>query len=372
MWERLGPGLLAALLASTCIVLVPSSAAAFGTIEGGGQHREHERITRAAVACPAGDDSDGDCFEPRSVDQLAGHGKGFGAVGSPDLTEVSNPAAHCDDADFLTGDYPRTRDVATAALLECVDHLRMRFGEAIERAGELLDDEGEIVEAEVGLDTDCLLDATEQRAKCASLEAFGRALHGAQDFYSHSNWADVADPDRPIGADNPPGLHLPAPSPVLDLRGSDAPAVPPDLTTGCFVLRDSVPGVGVCERRITHAGLNKDNGLVDPGTGGTTDPTTPRGMVADNFAVAVAGAVVETRHQWDEFRTALEDRYGTEDASRMACALSHDDPTSACNGPNRTVVALVVSALVVGALGIGVLAFRVRRRRRHRAVGESG
>ena len=182
----------------------------------------------------------------------------------------------------------------------------MRFGEAIERAGELLDDEGEIVEAEVGLDTDCLLDATEQRAKCASLEAFGRALHGAQDFYSHSNWADAADPARPIGADNPPGLNLPAPSPVLDLRGDGTPSVPAGLSTGCFVLRDSVPGVGACERRITHAGLNKDTGLIDPGTGAATDPTTPRGEVGSNFARAVTGATEETRHQWQDLREALK------------------------------------------------------------------
>ena len=360
MRGSLGPGLLATLVLSTCVVLVPSPAAGFGTIEGGGQHREHERITRAAVACP-GDD----CFEPRSVDQLAGHGTGFGAVGSPDLTEVSNPAAHCDDADYLAGDYPRTRDEATARLLECVDHLRVRFGEAVDGAKRLLDDEGEVVATEVGLDADCELGAAEQRAKCVTLEAFGRALHGAQDFYSHSNWADVADPARPVGVDNPPGLHLPAPSPVLDLRGSGTPSVPPDLTTGCFVLRDSVPGVGMCERRITHAGLNKDNGLVDPSTGGTTDPTTPRGEVADNFASAVTGAMGETRHQWDEFQVALEDRYGREDGSRMACALTHDDPVSDCQGPNRTVIALVISALVVGVLGIGILAFRMRRRRRH-------
>jgi hypothetical protein len=363
MWERLGPGLLAALVASTCIVLVPSSAAAFGTIEGGGQHREHERITRAAVACPAGTDSNDDCFEARSVDQLAGHGKGFGAVGSPDLTEVSNPAAHCDDADFLAGDYPQTRDAATAALLECVNHLRGRFGEAIERAGDLLDDGGEIVEAEVALGTDCLLDATEQRAKCTSLEAFGRALHGAQDFYSHSNWADAADPARPIGADNPPGLNLPAPSPVLDLRGDGAPAVPAELTTGCFVLRDSVPGVGACERRITHAGLNKDTGLVDPGTGATTDPTTPRGEVGGNFALAVTGATVETRRQWQDLRAALDARYGEVKASRMACALTRDDPVSDCQGPNWTIVALVVTGVLIGVVVLSSV-WIVRRRRR--------
>jgi len=360
MRGRLGPALLSALVLAGCVVLVPSPAAAFGTIEGGGQHREHERITRAAVACPAGTDSNDDCFEPRSVDQLAGHGKGFGAVGSPDLTEVTNPAAHCDDADFLAGDYPQTRDAATAALLECVNHLRGRFGEAIEHAGALLDDGGEIVDAEVALDTDCLLDATERRAKCTSLEAFGRALHGAQDFYSHSNWADVADPAAPIGAGNPPGLDRPAPSPILDLRGDGEPEVPPDLATGCFVPRDQVPGVGLCEGRITHAALNKDNGLVDPVTVKATDPTTPRGMVADNFAKAVAGAVIETRHQWQELRAALVLAYGAAKASLMACALTHDDPLDGCKArTGRTVVIVVFVLLIV--LVTGIVWFRRRR-----------
>jgi hypothetical protein len=377
MWGILGPGLLASLVLSSSIVLVPSSAVAFGTIEGGGQNREHERITRAAVACPASTASDGDCFEPRSVDQLAGHGKKFGAVGAPDLTEISDPAAHCDDADFLVGGYPQKRDEATARLLDCVDHLRRRFREATDSAKDLLDDKGQIVGAEVNLDTVCVLDAdTEQRAKCESLEGFGRALHGAQDFYSHSNWADVADPARPIGADNPPGLNLPAPSPVLDLRGSGAPTVPRDLTTGCFVLRDRVPGVGVCERRITHAALNKDTGLVDQSTGSVTGPTTPRGKVGSNFAKAVAGAIVETRHQWEDFRVALETSYGAEKASLMACALTRDDPSNDCRSQSqataideRTIVALAISG---GVLGVGILLFQMRRRRRANGTSRTG
>jgi hypothetical protein len=365
MWGRLGPGLLASLVLSGYIVLVPNSAAGFGTIEGGGQNREHERITRAAVACPAGTGSDGDCFEPRSVDQLAGHGRGFGAVGAPDLTEVSDPAAHCDDADFLVGHYPQTRDEASARLLDCVNHLRRRFREAIDSAKDLLDDEGQIIGSEVNLGTDCGLDAnTEQRAKCESLEGFGRALHGAQDFYSHSNWADAADPSRPTGADNPPGLNLPAPSPVLDLRGSSAPTVPRDLTTGCFVLRDSVPGVGVCEQRVTHAAINKDNGLVDQSTGTTTSPTTPRGKVESNFAKAVAGAMVETRHQWQDFRAALETSYGARKGALMACALTHDDPLNDCRGRSRAVVVLAITGVLIGVLGIGLLLFQVRRRQR--------
>jgi hypothetical protein len=384
MWERLGPGLLASLVLSSCIVLVPSSAVAFGTIEGGGQNREHERITRAAVACPAGAGSDGDCFEPRSMDQLAGHGKGFGAVGSPDSTEISDPAAHCDDADFLVGGYPQTRDEATTRLRDCVEHLRLRFREAIDSAKGLLDDNGQIVGAEVNLNTDCVLDPkTEQRAKCESLEGFGRALHGAQDFYSHSNWADAADPARPIGADNPPGLNLPAPSPILDLRGSSTSTVPPDLTTGCYVLQDKVPGVGECERRVTHAALNKDTGLIDPSTGTATAPTKPRGKVGSNFAKAVAAAIVETRHQWQDFRLALETRYGAENASLMACALTRDDPTNNCraqsqtavtggsDSTDRTVVALAISGVLIGVLGVGILLLQVRRRRRARGMSRT-
>jgi hypothetical protein len=377
MRGRIGPGLLASLILSASVAFVPSSAAAFGTIEGGGQHREHERITRAAVACPAGTNSEGDCFEPRSVDQLAGHGKGFGAVGSPDSTEISDPAAHCDDADFLVGGYPQSRDEATTRLRDCVEHLRLRFREAIDSAKGLLDDDGQIVGAEVNLDTDCLLDPkTEQRAKCESLEGFGRALHGAQDFYSHSNWADAADPTRSIGADNPPGLNLPAPSPILDLRGSSTPTVPPDLTTGCYVLQDRVPGVGECERRVTHAALNKDTGLIDPITGTATAPTKQRGKVGSNFAKAVAAAIVETRHQWQDFRLALEISYGAEDASLMACALTRDDPTDNCpvqrqvaargesDSTDRT-AAVAISAVLLVVLGVGILLLsQVRRRRR--------
>ncbi|HEX3305719.1 MAG TPA: hypothetical protein VHS32_05700, partial [Streptosporangiaceae bacterium] len=112
--------LAAALAAVALSVSTPGSAAAFGTIDGGGQNREHERITRAALACGADTASDADCFEPRSMDSLAGRVREFGAVGAPDRDELSLPAAHCDNADFLAGDYPRTRDEATTTLLDCV------------------------------------------------------------------------------------------------------------------------------------------------------------------------------------------------------------------------------------------------------------
>ena len=60
-------------------------ASGFGTISGLGQDREHERITRRALACSGG--SGAACFEPTTLDALAGKSGTWGAVGAPD-----NPA----------------------------------------------------------------------------------------------------------------------------------------------------------------------------------------------------------------------------------------------------------------------------------------
>ncbi|WP_433505778.1 hypothetical protein ACQP04_04355 [Pseudonocardia halophobica] len=351
------------LLVVLGLALAPGSAAGFGTIDSGGQSREHERITRAALSCAGTAGSDPDCFQPLTMDYLAGHDREFGAVGSPDRDELSDPAAHCDDADYVAGTYPRTRDQATASLVDCLNHMRMRFGEGLEDAQGLLGPDGEVLPAEVGSHPECRSrEQREERAKCATLEAFGRALHGAQDFYAHSNWADEPDPARPIGDENPPGLALPAPSPLLDLRGSAAPDPPDALSTGCFVARDEVPGVGACQLRVTHAGLNKDRGQIDPVTGAATDPTTSRGMVGTNFARAVTGAVTETHRQWQDFRSELVARYGTERGERMACALSHDDPVNDCAGTNLTVaVAVAVGLVVVAVAAILWLRRSIRR-----------
>jgi hypothetical protein len=358
-------GLLVSVTLTGLIISVPSPAAAFGTIDGAGQHREHERITRAALACAENTRSNGDCFEPKSMDQLAGRDKAFGAVGAPDSDEISDPAAHCDNADFLSGSYPRRREQATVQLVDCVAHLRTRFREGIDIAKDLLDGQDHIVVDEVALNTDCrYFGDARDRAKCESIEGLGRALHGAQDFYSHSNWADEADPSRPIGPDNPPGLNLPGPSPILDLRGDGSPPVPLELTTGCYVLRDRVPGVGACEQRITHAALNKDTGIIDRRTGVAIDPTTPRGLVRQNFAKAVTGAVTETRRQWRDFRLELETRYGDKRASLMICVLTHDDPVEHCRGQQARVAPLIILG-VAAALVAGPLLFHLRRRRQN-------
>jgi hypothetical protein len=359
--------LVTALVLAVWMVLPTSSASGFGTIDSGGQHREHERITRAALSCAGDAPSDVECFQPASIDYLAGHDREFGAVGAPDSDEISVPAAHCDNADFLEASYPRTRDQASAGLVECVDHLRSRFAEGVEDAAGLLDDSGAIVEGEVELVPECRgAEGAEDRAKCASLEALGRVLHGSQDFYAHSNWADEADPRRPLGDDNPPGMNRPGPSPVLDLRAEAPPTIPVELSTGCFVLRDEVPGVGECEQRVTHAALNKDNGLVDPVTGAVSDPTTPRGMVEDNFAQAVAGAIAESRRQWQDFGDELIARYGRDDAELMICALTHDDPTEDCSDRGWVPILLVVLGVIVAI--VSFLWLRTRHQRRVRST----
>jgi len=92
----------------------------------------------------------------------------------------------------------------------CVNHLRNRFREGTERAKDLLDDQGRIIHDEVSVESDCKnSEHAPRRAKCGATEGLARALHGVQDFYAHSNWADEADPARPTGDDNPPGLNLP-------------------------------------------------------------------------------------------------------------------------------------------------------------------
>ena len=357
--------LLACLVVTAFLASAPGSAAAFGTIDTGGQNREHERLTRAALACAGDAGSDPYCFEPRSIDYLAGHDREFGAVGAPDNDELSDPSAHCDNADFLAGGYPRTRDQATTSLVDCVNQMRRRLGEGVDSAQGLLDDQGQLLPGEVNLNPECKPhEAAEDRAKCASLEGFGRVLHGAQDFYAHSNWADEPDPTRPIGDDNPPGLNLPGPSPVLDLRSGTTPSVPPDLTTGCFVVKDEVPGVGECAQRVTHAALNKDRGLIDPKTGKTTGPTTPRGMVEDNFAKAVSGAITETRRQWQDFQSALTTRYGKEKGELMICALTHDDPVNDCGGRAWAQAVGPLLALGFAVAAIATITLLLRRRRR--------
>jgi hypothetical protein len=56
------------------------------------------------------------------------------------------------------------------------------------------------------------------RAKCNGLQGFGYALHGVQDFYSHSNYGDARNDKETISVLNPPGLENTEKTRFLDFR----------------------------------------------------------------------------------------------------------------------------------------------------------
>ncbi|KAK4188173.1 hypothetical protein QBC35DRAFT_497173 [Podospora australis] len=361
------------LLGTGCVLCLISTAVSFGTINAPyliGQHNEHEMITRVAFQCPSGQKSDGICFEPRSLDQLAGYhqevlglpipGGGFnGAVGAPDaLDPVPEGAeAHCDDADYLDiPGYPQTRKEANEKLQICINHLRRQFRRGIVAADQLIDERSRVRPSAVDFSFpgDCtfffpsLQVEIFSRPKCSAIEGFGRALHGVQDFYSHSNWGDQTDTSRPISESNPPGLAMNCTAPFLDLTATGPipeDQIPHNLTTGCFILPDGTPGSLDCAGRITHHTLCKDYGIIHlDGTISDAGPGNPRSDVAPtNFVNAVRLAIQSSQEAWATFRKALIEEYGEIRGNMMICAMVRDDPVKDCR-MRTTVFALDRSA----------------------------
>jgi len=79
----------------------------------------------------------------------------------------------------------------------------------------------------------------------------------------------------------------------------------------------------------------------------------------------VAGAVVESRRQWQDLQAELSVKYGTVRGGRMI-ALTHDDPVNACRdaGWSRLLGVVLVAAAVV----VAAVILLVGRRRRRRAA----
>jgi len=338
------------LLFLTAVSLLPAMSLGFGTSTGTFENNgEHEKITKAALLCQ-GDVVNGNCFSSETMGQLAGHVGTFGAVGNPDNpidwgTNLEGHEAHCDMADFFDSpDYPQSRSEANTVLLGCVSHIHERFQQGVDAAAGILDSDGFIIPDEVKIPiTGCSWsDAVQStNSKCTAILGFGRALHGIQDFYSHSNWADEADPDLDISVTNPPGLANTGLAPFLDSRFIGPPFIPHNLTTGCWESDDETPGVGSCAGRISHNSLNKDGGDIDPDTGVPSNPNDdkgPRAGINNNFARAVNAALSETRRQWRNFRDTIIEKHGEVKGARIICALTRDDPKEDCNGRKVAIV----------------------------------
>lgn len=232
--------------------------------------------------------------------------------------------------------YPRSREEASAQLQKCVNHLKGRFNEAVEAAAHLVDEEGKVILDEVDLSNDCFFAGKSRRAKCDTLEGLGRSLHGVEDFYAHSNWADREDASKPIGIENPPGLARTDLFPYFDFRTeakasgtsngtSLAEGIPRALATGCFSLAFG------CEDRVEHEFLAKDKGIINlDGTFGGSQED-PRSKAAEgNFEAAVKLAVQDAKRQWKYFGEELVAKYGKQRGETMICAVVKDNPGKDC------------------------------------------
>jgi hypothetical protein len=137
----------------------------------------------------------------------------------------------------------------------------------------------------------------------AALRAFGRATHALADFYSHTNWIElaVARGEKPL------------PAPLLGDSCSPE-RFPSDLQSGYFSLRYGLSG---CPQRdgkpcppadycYCHAQLHKDA----PDRGHGAERTTPNGPTYHERAVQLA--IATTRESWGALRQRLWAAYGPE------------------------------------------------------------
>lgn len=311
----------AAVLFAVVAVLIPEPAFTFGTINAGVQNAEHEKITRLGLA--------GFNIGAKTIDEIAGKTGTFGAVGSPDVRLIFQKSAHCDGGDFLAvAGYPQTAAGAAANIVACRKWIFSKLDEAVTDAKGLLS-EGTLDKLSYGK-IPCIYSGKKGRAKCNVLEDLGVALHTAQDFYAHSNWADAAAPGA-ITPGNPPGLNQPGIAAYINPLSRTA-GFPKGLITGCF---DGVPESQHCtyasgKLRIKHAFLTKDTGSIDVATGASGKGTTPRGAVANNFAKAVAIAIADTHDKWAWFEAAVLKKYGAKNGKLIICRMRSDD-ASACS-----------------------------------------
>ena len=361
-------------LTAISFALFPFSVWSFGTIQIDTilhQHREHEHITRAALACskdPAGY-QEKDCFEPKSISQLAGSSplnqptgssqdRDYGSVGSPDVLLpqglIFDDGEHCDQADFLdfdfVPDYPRERKDATNALERCFNHMRDQLIAGISGAKDIVNEKGQISDYNTNINLiDCKFAYTPGvvnrflgRGKCNAIQGFGYALHSAQDFYAHSNYGDARNEGENISIDNPPGLGNTKVPEFLDLRTWKplklTAYISRWLSTGCFSLLSPI----TCHNRITHGTMNKDEGTITD-TGLTSSPLTDRGkkperQTPNNFDRAVKLAIEETRRQWKDFQHRLRGEYGVTRGNLMICAITKDKPKESCQGRYLAIV----------------------------------
>lgn len=272
----------------------------------------HEKITRAALA---------GVLQAETLDQFAGSKGAVGAIGAPDINAPFDDAAHCDNGDHLAvAGYAQSEAAAQAKLAGCRALMFAEIEKAVRELEPLVNAGGKVVASQYPSVVSCTFAGdTKGRAKCNVLQSLGKAMHAAQDFYSHSNWVDVPAAGAQ-GPQNPPGLGRSDASPYL---ASSTATFPAGLISGCFDLKsaqsklsgDATEAKG-CNYagglRAKHAFLNKD------------DPKTARAAQGDNFERARAAAVAETKAKWAWFETRVRTAYPGKRGEVMICAMKTD------------------------------------------------
>ena len=278
-------------------------------------------------------------FGERTLTAFVGGGGRFGAVGAPDRPGrglTSEPAAHCDEGDYLPiRGYPRSARQAQAVLERCREWIRRHTSLAVASAGELAPAGSSTGTRDYADPASCPFSGSDQDPKCRTLGLLGVAFHAAQDFYSHTNWVDA-----PTGSDlnpsDPPGLGQSGPAPWLLSNGANAP--PGGLISGCY---EGWPEwmhcrYGDAQRRVQHSDLDKDNGRINPRDVRLSIGTTRRGLKDGNFGRAVDAAVRDTRERYRAFEAAVRARYGDSRAGLALCVLKNDQPGRCSSRGGRT------------------------------------
>jgi hypothetical protein len=357
----------------------------FGSSSIAGSH-EHAFITTAALSCDSWFESNNipdPCFERDTMTNLGigNDGKdvngpninynykgvasqGFSAVEAPDNLVIHWSGGpdwwHCDNSDYFdSANYPQSRDKATKKLLDCRVWAQRMLGDGFGSkslwcapinslgfttfrcegvaaiAKEMLDGSGNVSVRQPNTRSDftgCDFNGAKGDIKCLVLQQFGYGLHALQDFYSHSNYADLDNPADIISVTNPPGLgrtDLPTLWSLVNPIGT--PALLPDqnLSVGCY------PNSCANSGRTAHTVLNKDKALIDSYSASVSDinaSNNPRGGIVingvSNSQRAVSMAVRQTRKAWLDLQALIIKKEGPERGKKIICAIASDTPNN--------------------------------------------
>lgn len=361
----------AVVLATGMLFATGAPTHGFGTINSSlfGQNAEHEQITKSLAVSDSR-------WDPLTTQLIAGNDGNYGGVGAPDRLNDSNVVPvlglgpgykHCDDGDYLSNvNYPQSEQAALDNINRCVRYYQELLERAVDYAGalvvevpvngsnELRVNDGVFTMtsgATISPDHVCRFRysmTADVNAKCDVINGIGRALHLAEDFWSHTNWGDLPNPLMPIGTKNPPGLGNTQVPAVLHFPTTATLQPGSGVISGCD---DSATKLR-CINRIGHSAIAKDNGVIDVSTA-VPNSSYPRGQLTvngqTNFYRAVTGAKLQVATTLQDFEAEILAHYGTVRGGLIMAVLQNDSRAAAEGQASALQFVLAASTAEVGA-----------------------